>query len=193
MSIPTSSNGAVAYIYDRPDFGLPINVGEQWLTPISTQRNGTEQRTQKRLEPRYTQRFTLSALDIAELAWRRAAELRESGRPICVPLWKYWFPFVSIAAGIVTITGDLSCSKFKVGGRLMIWENSSTWNFSKIIAKGTSTLTIDPGENFPAILAGFTSAARVYPCIVGVRPQNQAETTANRLDDSDAIVEVNEL
>lgn len=193
MSLPNSENQAIAYIADRPDFGERISYTSDWLTPISTQRNGTEQRTQKRQDPFYGQRFILSALDVRELSVRRAAEVREAGRPVCVPQWKYWFQFASLVSNVLTVTGDLSRSRFKVGSRVFI-RNGSTWNFSKITAKGASTLTLDLAENFPAIMSIYTTAAKVYPCIVGMRPDNQtSETTMNRLDDSDVAVQIDEL
>lgn len=178
------------FLAEPPDWSKPVSVETVWQTDILTARDGSEQRSRRRQQPRYRVGYTLAALNGEQFAVRRAKSLLEQAAAVVVPVWTDPFTLGS-TVGTGTATADLSESlalqKFKPGSYAYFVQTGKTATFRRIVAVGDESVDLAAGG-----ADTFTAGATVYPCVVGV-PAEGANFTANKLDDTDEAVVIEEL
>ena len=176
MAWPDSTNQSHVFVDDPPDWARDVRVIQSWKTDILTAFSGAEQRARRRSEPLYEQSF--ETIELAQpFTVIRKRMLEEASAPIVVPLWSRWQDFVSLVSDVLTLDSDLTKSPFRVGSYVYFVESGKTSVFREITAKSGATVTLVTGNAaYPDITPPtYTTAADVYPCIVGMRLENQGE------------------
>lgn len=182
------------FLAEPPDWSKPVSVETAWQTDVMQARDGSEQRSRRRHQPRHTISYTLAALNVGQFSARRAKSLLEQMNAVVVPVWtdEFWatvaFDETEFEVGILD-EGDLNLAlqKFKIGGFAYISQPGKTSVFRRILAIGESTITFAAGAS-----ETFTSGACIQPCITGL-PSDGANFTAAKLDDTDEAVVIEEL
>ncbi len=186
MSVQNTT-GQPQFIEEAPDWSRPVTVETVWSTEITTARDGSEQRTRRRLQPRYRMAYTIAALSVAEFAVRRAKAILEQGAAVVVPIWTDQFVLASAVTpdeSDADLDEPLDVQKFKVGSYAYFVGDTTAFRLITAIADGVLTLADGDGS--------FDIGATVYPCIVGVAADG-ANFTAQKLDDSTEETVVEEL
>ena len=176
------------FLEEPPDWSQPVVVETTWATETATARDGTEQRTRRRAQPRHRIEYTLAALNIREFSVRRAKSLLEQAATVVVPVWTD--PF-TLASAVTTGESDadlgeaLALTRFKVGGYAYLTDGSLA-AFRRITAIDGETLTLAAGTGT------FASGATAYPCITGMAASG-AVFTPDKLDDTGESIAIEEL
>ena len=178
MAIADTTTQAAVFILDEPDFSREIEFSMQFVTDISTTHSDVEQRAKRRLSPKYGTAFAIGPFDSDSWPRRKSRLLSELGAPVVVPIWIRPVDFVSELSDVVTVGIDVSKREFRVGSYALFRESGLDSVFRKITAVGTTTITFETGNAaFPVqAVPAYTSAAEVFPCILGLRKDNEGES-----------------
>lgn len=190
MSVP-NTKATPQFLEERPDWSKLVTLEIVWKTDVQAARDGSEQRSRRRQQPRYRHGYTIAALTTAEFAARRAKSILEQGAALCVPIWTD----PHTLANTITTAGGQSASlgagmdanKFKPGSYAYIVQSGKPSVFRQITAVGSTSVTLAAGGS-----VSYTAGATVYPCIVGI-PAEGLAFAASKLDDTDETVLVEEL
>jgi len=190
MSLPNTTT-TPQFLEERPDWSKPVSLELAWKTDVQPSRDGSEQRSRRRQQPRYRFGYAIAALTTAQFAVRRAKGILEQGAALCVPIWTDAHTLastVTTAGGqVATLGATMDGNKFKVGSYAYIVQTGKPSVFRQITAVGTTTITLAAGGT-----VSYTAGAEVYPCILGV-PSDGLTFAASKLDDTDETITVEEL
>jgi hypothetical protein len=178
MAILDTTTAAAVFLIDEPDFSREIEFSMQFVTDISSSHSDVEQRSKRRLSPKYEIAFSIGPLDSDGWPMRKSRMIRELGAPVVVPVWIRPVGFTSEAADVVTVDTNIAKREFRVGGYALFREAGLATVFRKITAIGATTITCVTGNAaFPVVaVPAYTGAAEVFPCILGLRSDNEGET-----------------
>jgi hypothetical protein len=195
MAIPDTTTEAAVFLIDEPDFSREIEFTMQFVTDISSSHSDVEQRAKRRLSPKYQIAFTIGPLDSDGWPMRKSRMIRELGAPVVVPIWIRPVGFTSEASDVVTVDTNISKREFRVGSYALFREAGLSTVFRKITAIGATTITCETGNAaFPDItVPSYTSAAEVFPCILGLRNDNEGESVNRNPRKTRENVRVNQL
>jgi hypothetical protein len=188
--LPDSNNTAPTFIQDQPDWGKPVLLTISWNTVVTSSKNRTEQRTQKRSKAKLALQFSLTPLNTAEMLLRRARFYREMAKPIVCPVWPDYYA-ATFSGNNATVDTEATDSNLKVGSYAYITSSLGNY-FRRITAISSTTLTFHATDYYPHSIPAPTEG-RVYPCITGIHASNQAEWTATRLEVNDLTLSIAEL
>jgi hypothetical protein len=195
MSLPDSNSVAPLYIENSPDWGRPVLIDGRCKTNIKLVRSTGEQRARKRRRPKFSITYSLPALNTLEFSQLSSQLLAMQRAPVVVPVWTDYFSLVSMpTVNSADIGLDTTYKKFKVGSWAYMVQAGKVSTFRLITIVGASgVLTFDGTAIYPGTgVKTFTAGARVYPCILGYFPTG-ARWTANRVNETDSGIEVEEL
>jgi hypothetical protein len=194
MAWPSSVNQTHVFVDDPPDWAKDVVSIQVWRTDILTAFSGAEQRARRRNEPRYDIMFETEELD-QSFTVIRSRMLKEMGAPVVVPIWTRPQTFVSLVADVLTLDVDLTKSPFRIGSYVYFVESGKTSVFREIEDKSGATVDLVTGNAaYPNITPPtYTTAAKVYPCIVGIRSDNVADFQAVRTEVTRLRYHVQEL
>jgi hypothetical protein len=179
-----------------PDWLKPVSVVTRWDTAIQVNREGGEQRANIMARPKLGLTYSRSALRPQQFAINRAKAMKEVGAAVVVPVWTEYGAADSFAANSVTLTATITSLKFKIGSWIYVTQVANAC-FRKIASVAAATISLSSSAaDFSPVgfnWSLFTSGARVYPCVLGMRADNSYRYSLNRVDRSDAFVTVEEL
>lgn len=194
MAWSDSISATPVFVDSEPDWSQDVKVIQKWSTDVQSAFSGAEQRARRRVAPRWETIFEvrLQPLPFSVIRSRMQAELQA---PVVVPIWTRYEGLSGIASNVATLDAAITKSPFKVGSYAYFVESGKTSVFRRITAKGTSTITLASGNAaWPDITPPtYTSAAIVYPCILGLRDSMGADFYAIRHDATQVIYHVTEL
>jgi hypothetical protein len=195
MSFPDTSNVGAVFIQDSPDFNKPITVTTDFRTTSFTARGGGEQRSRRRLRPRYSINYMLTALNLAAFTLRRANTLLELQAPIVIPIWTHPYTLSSMSDANTAALGlALASKKFKVGSYAYFVQTGKVSTFRLITAVNSTSLSLHATTAYPTgTIPGFTAGALVYPCILGRRTDDASTFTLSRVTQTDEMIAAEEL
>lgn len=182
------------FIEDQPDWSMDARYWAKHSTTILKPRNGLEQRTAARSYPLYAIAYGRQFKG-DEWTTRRAKVIHEMSAAVVVPIWMRPDGYVSAAGDVVTLDATTLRSPYKVGAYAYFEETGKASVFRAITAVAGSTITLAAGNAaYPDIVVPtYTSAAVVYPCIVGMRSDNTVEWAEEQVDEVTETVFVEEL
>lgn len=184
---------APRFIEVQPDWSMAVRYWVRFVTSILKARNGVEQRTAERTYPLYSIAYGRNFAG-AEWSARRAKMILEFGGSVVVPLWARQDQYVSAVGDVVTLDATTVRSPYKVGSYAYFEETGKTSVFRQLTAFAGSTITLEAGNAaYPDIaVPTYTNAAVVYPCIAGLRADNNAEWSADQVDETTEVIHVEE-
>jgi hypothetical protein len=197
MSFPDSQNVAPVFIEDAPDYGLLITVEMAFETAITVARESGEQRAMKRMAPLVSHAYKRSALGAAEFSRQKANLIEQVGAPIVIPVWTDGLPLSSMPTIDSANMGGaavLDTEKFKVGSWAYMVQAGKVSTFRKILSMAAGVITFTALDIYPVTgVTNFTAGATVYPCILGMHSQDSAALIANKVEESDQVIGIEEL
>lgn len=195
MALPDTTTLAKVFIEDAPDFAKQISLTSVYRTTSFTSRAGGEQRARRRNRPRFSISYTLSDMNFAESSLRRSKAIRELQSPVVVPIWTDFETLDSMTdPDTAELVVALAARKFKAGSYAYFVQDSLVSTFRLITAVNATSLALSDIEFIPTgSLPEFTAGARVYPCILGMRTENNANFTLSRFDQTTEQISIDEL
>jgi hypothetical protein len=144
-----------------PDWGNPVVETLAWLTDVEQALDGSEYREPLRDTPR--RQWEFDAIAEGQDRQRIEAAIYDwTSRNWALPVWPDVTWLASpLPAGSLIVPVTTGGRDFVVGGLLMLWTDTATYELAQIdsIASGSVTLS-------NAILADWPAQTRVYPCRV---------------------------
>ena len=125
----------------------------------------------------------------AEFSLRRSNVITELQAPVVVPIWTDEFGLLEMqSANVSLLDATLAKKRFKIGSYAYFEQSGKTSTFRKITNIASNALTFEA-----ASVPAFTAGATVYPCILGMRPKDGAAFVMQRLDETDEMINIEEL
>lgn len=180
-----------------PDWQKPVMVTTKWATAIQTNREAGEQRNRLRMHPRFSIRYTQSAIDLSSFTFDRIRLMQSLGTAVVVPVWTESLTSTAWATNSIGFGASVTSHKFKVGSWIYAVKGTNKM-FRKItsIVGSTINLSSSGSDQYTSVgssWGSFTAGTIVYPCILGWRGQDGQSLVLNRIDRTDAEVMVEEL
>jgi hypothetical protein len=205
MAWNDSIDGTPVYLEKRPDYSGDVSFVPKWQTLIATAHSGAEQRARLRDWPKREIAYQVRAQDRDSFPARRAAVLNELYRPVVVPLWMRRHSVTRIegtadryAVSLPSGYTSVEDTDFREDGIVYLQETGQTSVFAQIIdwqVLATDNFLLDVSAPlYPAVSwPSFTTAAVIFPCIKGMREDNAASFSLNRVDRTDERIHIVEL
>lgn len=189
-----TTDATPAFITVEPDWSLPVRMWVTFKTSVQRSRNGVEQRNSDRSNPLYAIGYGRNH-SASEWPARKVSLMAELSAAVVVPIWVRGDGFVSEVSNVVTLDVTTVRSPFKVGSYAYFVEVGKTSVFRLITAVSGLTITLASGNAaYPDIaVPTYSSAADVYPCIVGLRKDNSAGWAEDQVDQVAEDILVEEL
>jgi len=143
----------------RPDVGASDTL--ESLTEM-LQSYTKEQRIAQRKAPRQNPRYT-TRLDAAQFSRAKDFNRRRAGTQICVPIWWEGVRLAgNVSAADTEISIDTTAGDWRVGGRLIVWQDETTYALSLIteVADDHISLLAPIGADFTAPTVAPVRVAR---------------------------------
>lgn len=186
---PNTTDAARKFVTISPDWKMSVRYWVTHSTDVHRAYDQTEQRTANRSYPRCSIAYGRT---YAANEWpaRRAALLNEFGQSLVVPIWTRPDSYVSAAGDVVTIDATTVLSPYKVGSYAYFEETGLASVFRQITALDGDEITFAAGNAaFPVMaVPAYTAAALVYPCIIGLRQNNEAEWSEDQVDQAGEVL-----
>jgi hypothetical protein len=143
---------------------LPVKEGVQWLTDVTTSRNGKETRRKLVDQPRQDFVFSYPANNGEQ---RRAFNLiyGKRGTGWMIPIWTEARYVGAVSAGVTTIPGDVSNYDFRLGEFAILWQGVDDWQIVNI-------QSFSSGQIVTNTLARAFTAAWLMPLRAGFMRDN---------------------
>jgi hypothetical protein len=142
----------------EPDGGFAIDETWTFATDVLTSRSGAERRVPLVQVPRIELGWTVTTLAPGEAANAMALMRVELDNRWIIPRWPSARRILGRAGSIYTID-DMTGSFFVVGGTVLLWNRSDSWQTGTVTAIGTNTVTVSG--------AAWTLGGVVVPCLLG--------------------------
>lgn len=190
------TTGTPVFIDSSPDWGQAVSLITQWKTGLVPNRESGEQRTRNSDFPRLILSYKVGAIRPKAFAIRRGQTMQQLGNAVVVPIWVEYGTASAFGTHTVTLNAAITSLKYKVGSWIYVKQGASAC-FRKIVSVATPVISLSPdsGDIYPVGFGWgtFSSGARVYPCILGMRNNNAYKFRLNRVDRSEDAIEVEEL
>lgn len=140
---PDLGSPAMVMLYEawpfRPDVGASDTL--ESLTEVLPSYT-KEQRIALREAPRQNPRYTVR-LDPAQFSRAKDFNRRRAGTQICVPIWWEGIRLAgNVLAADTEISIDTTAGDWRVGGRLIVWQNEDNYAVALIAAVATYKVTL---------------------------------------------------
>ena len=192
--LPNSQDTAPNFIIHSPDWSSAVRVFQRWNTAIVAAHGGLEQRQQLQSRAKFGVAYEIGPWTALQWADRKLAMMAESGAPVVAPVWPLPVGLSSMSGNTANLDGTTASTAFLAGGYALFEESGKASVFRLIVSVGATSLTLASGNAaYPVITPpSYTSAAVVYPCVVGMKENNRANWASENIESISEVVYVQE-